>query len=281
MNNIILGHESFVLLDGIHLTGVDSVSISSRNNNSIDSPLGTEMGLTTPSSPTDQSMTLSRKLMYKDPIYQILGKDKTLQGQIHDINDNSYYGFESGYIRSYSINCAVGQLPKVNTSLGILDEISTDINRQKNGQPRNRPRKKTHPDIDSPSQKNIYITSEDFKDNRIVGFDFSVSLDHKVYYGIGSTSPYAIEQKRPIKYSASVQLELGKTYNTQTFDFLDSRQNKDVSIDIEGRNGTKLNNIKIPNASLVGRNLSQSQKGSVVMSLSYVGHLGGDRIFLP
>ena len=281
MINAILDHESFVLLDGFHLTGVNSVSLSSRSNNSINSPIGTERGLTSPSGPSDQSMSLSRILIYQDPIYDILGKDKMVVGQIHDEKNNSYYGFESGYLKNYSINCAVGSFTKVNTSLGILDEISSGINRKKNGDVRNGPRKKNHPRLDSTSQQTTSITSEDFQDNKVIGFNYSVSVDHKVYYGIGSVNPYAIEEKRPIKYTASVQLELSETYNDESFDFLRSRENRDISIDIEGKNGTKLNNVKIPNASLVGRDLSQSTNGTMTMSLSYIGHLGGDNKILP
>ncbi len=281
MTNAILDHESFVLLDGFHLTGVNSVSISSRNNSSVASPIGTDRGLTTPSGPIDQSMSLSRILICQDPIYDILGKDKTVVGQIHDEKNNYYYGFESGYIRSYSIDCAVGALPKVNTSLGILDEITSGVNRKKNGDIRRGPRKKNHPILDSSSQQTISIASEDFEDNKVIGFNYSVTIDHKVYYGIGSVNPYAIEQKRPIKYTASVQLELGQTYKGQTFDFLNSRENRDVSINIEGKNGTELNQLTIPKASLVGRDLSQSVNGTMTMSLSYVGHLGGDNEILP
>jgi len=281
MINAILDHESFVLLDGFHLTGVNSVSISSKNNSSIASPIGTEMGLTTPSGPTSQSMNLSRILIYQDPIYEVLGKNKTIAGQIHDEKNNSYYGFESGYIKSYSINCAVGSLPKVNTSLGILDEVTSGVNRKKNGDIRRGPRKKNHPIADASSQQTMNITSEDFQDNKVIGFNYSVGVDHEVYYGIGSVNPFAIEEKRPIKYTASVQLELSQSYNVETFDFLNSRDNRDISINIEGKNGTKLNQVKIPKASLVARNLSQSINGTMAMNLSYVGHLGGDNKILP
>lgn len=281
MINAILDHESFVLLDGFHLTGVNSVAISSKNNSSVYSPIGTEVGLTAPSGPTSQSMNLSRILIYQDPIYEVLGKNKTIAGQINDENTNSYYGFQSGYIKSYSINCAVGSLPKVNTSLGILDEITSGINRKKNGDVRMGPRKKNHPIADASSQQSMNITSEDFQGNKVIGFNYSVAIDHEVYYGIGSVNPYAIEEKRPIKYTASVQLELGKTYNVETFDFLNSRENKDISINIEGKNGTKLNQVKIPKASLVGRNLSQSVNGTMSMNLSYIGHLGADNKILP
>tara|TARA_R110000803_G_scaffold193756_1_gene256741 strand:+ start:3069 stop:3896 length:828 start_codon:yes stop_codon:yes gene_type:complete len=275
MFNGILSHESYVLLDGYHLTGVNSVSVSSKNSSSVISPIGTEMGLTIPSGPTQQSMSLSRHLIYQDPFFDYVGKDRPVKGEIHDLQNESFYGFESGYIKNYSVNCAVGSIPKVNTSFTILDEI-------KSGKvPEVGVSKKTHNTIESSSQGSISIESEDFQNNRVVGFDYSISVDQDVSYAIGSTLPFYIKEKRPIKYTASVQLELDKTYNSQSFDFLNSRQDRTISMDVKGRRGASLQYIEIPNASLVSRNLSQTAKGLMIMNLSYVGHLGADRDFLP
>lgn len=275
MFNGILSHESYVLLDGYHLTGVNSVSVSSKNSSSVISPIGTEMGLTIPSGPTQQSMSLSRHLIYQDPFFDYVGKDRPVKGEIHDLQNESFYGFESGYIKNYSVNCAVGSIPKVNTSFTILDEI-------KSGKaPEVGVSKKTHNTIESSSQGSISIESEDFQNNRVVGFDYSISVDQDISYAIGSTLPFYIKEKRPIKYTASVQLELDKTYNSQSFDFLNSRQDRTISMDVKGRRGASLQYIEIPNASLVSRNLSQTAKGLMIMNLSYVGHLGADRDFLP
>lgn len=281
MFNGILSHEAFVMLNGFHLTGVNSVSISSRNGNSLFNPLGTEMGITVPSGPATQVMSLSRTMIYKDPIYNLIGKNKPVIGQVQYEEDNSFYGFKSGYLSSYSINCALGSLPKVNTSINVLDEIVSGVNLKKNGDVRIGPRKKNHPTIESSSQKTISIESEDFQDNRVVGFDYAINIDTEVTYRIGSIYPCGIEEKRPIRYAASVQLELDKTYNTQSFDFLDSRQNRDISIDIKGRRGLDLRTIDMPNASLVSSNLSQSANGLMLMNLSYVGHDGATNKSLP
>lgn len=273
MFGAILDHDSYVMLDGYHLTGVTSASISSKNTSSILSPIGTEMGLTISSGPAQQNMSLSRNLIYNDPFFRNIGQEKIIKGEIHDLKNKSYYGFESGYLNSYSVNCAVGSMPKVNNSFLVLDEIKSGYNELVN--------KKTHPITETPSQRSISIDSEDFQGNRVVGFDYSINIDHEISYAIGSNFPYSIIEKRPLKYSATVQLELDKTYNTQTFDFLNEKQNRDISLDIKSRNGNTLQYVDIPNASLVSRNLSQSSKGLLLMNLSYIGHLGADRNFLP
>jgi hypothetical protein len=273
MFGAILDYESYVMLDGYHLTGVSSASISSKHSASVISPIGTEAGLTVSSGPVQQTMSLTRSLIYNDPFFNFIGKDKVIDGQVYDLKNDSYYGFESGYLSSYSVNCAVGSMPKVNNSLLILDEIKSGYKEFVN--------KKTHPVVNSPTQDSISIESEDFQGNRVVGFDYSVNIDHEVSYAIGSNLPYNIEEKRPLKYNASVQLELDKTYNSQSFDFLNRRQDRDISLDVKSRVGTLLQYIKIPNASLVSRNLSQRVNGQLLMNLSYVGHLGGDRKNLP
>jgi hypothetical protein len=273
MYGAILNYDSYVLLDGYHLTGVNNFAVSSRSSNSIKSPIGTENGTTFISGPTSQSFSLSRNLVFNDPFFDYIGKEKPIRGEIYDSKENSFYGFQSGYIKNYSVNCAVGAAPKVNTSFNILDEIKSGY--------LEKPNKKIHPEVQTSSQGSVLIESEDFQDNRVVGFDYSISVDQEVLYRIGSTNPAAIIEKRPIKYTASVQLELDKTYNGESFDFLRSRENRDISMNIASRRGVDLQNVTIPRASLISKNLSQNAQGVMLMNLLYVGHLGADREFYP
>ena len=56
------------------------------------------------------------------------------------------------------------------------------------------------------------------------------------------------------------------------FNFLNSREDKTVSFDIDGRTGANIQALTIPNASIVSENLSMSADGSLRLNLSYVGH---------
>lgn len=268
-----LNHKTKVFVDSYDLTGVTSVSISANQSNSVLTPIGTTRGSTLVSGPPNQQMSFSRSLIYSDPIFEYLYTSKPMKAGVLDFENDSFYSFESGFLKTYSVNCAVGASPKVNASFNVFDEIKSGEYSQFE--------KKVHNKIDVPNQSTINIESSDFGYNRVVGFDYSVSIDQKVLYSIGSTSPTSLVNLRPFRYSATVQLELEQSYDGGSFDFLRSREDRNISLDIEGRKGTKIQSFSMPNASLVGTNVSQSSQGLLKVDLSYIGTDGEKSPLLP
>ena len=123
-----------------------------------------------------------------------------------------------------------------------------------------------------PSQGSITATCDNSSTNRVVGFDYSLTLNKKPYYTIGSEAPVEVKHINPIQYSASVQIEVDDIFLQSGFDFLSTRENKSVSFSIKGRDGTTLQNLTIPKASLVSEQLTSSSDGAVRLTLNYLGH---------
>ncbi len=109
------------------LSGVQSLDVGYSNSSNIVAPLGSTRGVMTVGGATNQTVSFSRNLIYEDPILDFTGKSEVMKGSFN-YNNNTSYGFESGYLQSYSVNCAVGSVPKVNSSFVVYVEMKSGIN---------------------------------------------------------------------------------------------------------------------------------------------------------
>ena len=243
------------------LSGVESLDIGYSNSNNILAPLGSTRGLTAVGGATSQTVSFSRNLIYEDTILLFTGASEAMAGSFNYSNNTSY-GFNSGYLSSYSVNCAVGAIPKVNTSFVVYDEMKSGVNATG-----------TVPTpIYIPSQGSITATCDNSSTNRVIGFDYSLTMNKKPYYTIGSETPTEVKHIDPIQYSASVQLEVDDTFLQSGFDFLSQRDNKTVTFTLSAKNGDGIQQLTIPNASLISEQLNSSSDGSVRLTLNYIGH---------
>jgi len=258
-----LNDEVNVNIAGYELSGISSVDFSYSNSPNIVKPLGSKVGMTTVGGATQQNLSVSRHLIYDDHVLDYTGSS-SMVGNIR--YDSKSYSFSSGYLMNYSVNCAVGNVPKVNASFVILDELTSsseapgDVGSSE------------HSDIYIPSQGSISITCDNSTTNRVIGFDYSITANRKPYFSIGQESAVAIELIPPLEYSAQVQIEVDSAQPQNAYNFLTTRENKTVSFDINGRDGSDIQALTIPNATLVSESVSASDNGAVVLNLNYIGH---------
>tara|TARA_B110000285_G_scaffold61272_2_gene70439 strand:- start:3644 stop:9682 length:6039 start_codon:yes stop_codon:yes gene_type:complete len=254
-------HEARFFADGYELSGVDNVTFSYNNTANILKPLGTKDGLTTHSGPTRQTLSVSRVLTYNDPIFSYTG-EAPISGSI--FYEDNYYGFETGYLVDYSLNCAVGAVPRVSCNFQVASQMKSGVNANLAPQ--------SHPVIDIPTQGSISITCDNSTTNRVVGFDYGVKCERKAYLTIGSDDIVKVELLPPLEYNATVQLDVDDAFLQDAYKFLEEKENKTLSLNVNGRSGSLIQSVDIPNASLVGEDLQVSADGSTRITLKYIGH---------
>jgi hypothetical protein len=123
-----------------------------------------------------------------------------------------------------------------------------------------------------PSQGSISATCDNSSSNRVIGFDYSLTMNKKPYYTIGSETPVEVKHINPIQYTAAVQIDVDDTFLKSGFDFLNTREDKTVVFVLSAENGDGIQMLTIPNASLVSEQLNSSSDGSVRITLNYIGH---------
>ena len=175
------------------------------------------------------------------------------------------YGFNSGYMTEYMLNFAIGSIPKVTTNFTIFDSIISGNDSSSAF---------SFDDYLLPYQSACQITCDNATSNRVVGFDYSVKINRKPIYTIGSSLAAEVESIPPLEYSASVQIEIDDAFLQNSQNFLTNKENKNVSLSIDSDViGVPAITFNVPKASLVSEQLSASADGLLKLTLNYVGHL--------
>jgi hypothetical protein len=260
--NSINNNENKFYIQNQEILGIESIDINYSNSYNVNKILGSSKGVTTVSASPQQKISLSRYLIYNDNLLSYTG-NSAIKGSLN--YDGRFYGFNSGYLDEYMVNCAVGNIPKVTTNITVYDEMTTGKNAYGTA---------SAPLIYIPRQGNISITCDGSTTNRIVGFDYALKTYRKPIYTIGSKMPSEILSMPIIEYAATVQIDVDDAFLQSGFAFLSNRQNKTLSFSITSRDSlTTLQSLTIPNTSLVGESLSSSADGNIKLTLNYIGHL--------
>jgi len=264
MFNAKFNHESRFFAGDYEVSGIESLNLSYSAGSKIEYPLGTRKGFNSVASQNSQTLTINRNLIYEDYLLSYTGNN-SIDGSIY--YDGVHYGFNEGYLSSYSLNCAVGSVPRSSANIFILDEMMTGIDASDNFQVA------AHPLIDIPSQGSITMSCDNSSTNRISNFDYSINLKRKPFYGICNKRHQDIRLIPPVEYTCSVQIDVDEAFLGNSWAFFDERENKNVNLNVKGRGGTDLQSVNIPNASLVGESLDVSADGALKLSLNYQGHI--------
>ena len=256
----ISNYENKFFITGQQVVGIESIDINYSNSPTVNKILGSTKGLTTIGGTTQQKLSITRNLIYNDPLLSYTGSSNITGG----INyDNKSYRFNSGYLDEYMVNCAVGAVPKVTTNITVYDEMQTGVQFTDSN---------STPTILIPNQGSISVTCDNSTTNRVVGFDYAVKAYRKPMYTIGSLLPSEIVSFPILEYASSVQIDVDDAFLQSGLSFLKNRENKSISFIINGRNGSLIQSLSIPNASLVGESLSSSADGGIKLTLNYIGH---------
>jgi len=261
MFNSTSNYENQLYILNQEILGVESIDLSYSNSAVVSKMLGRSSSFTAIGGPASQQLSVSRNLIYDDPIYSYVD-GRSLSADL--VYNNKSCGFSNGYLTDYIVNCAVGSIPKVSTNFAIFDELVT----------RDRPSPTGSTTIYIPNQGSISLICDYSSTNRVVGFDYSIKIGKKPIYILGSKTPYEVVTISPPQYTASVQIDVDDAFLQNSFEFLTIRQYKTVEFSIKDKTLTNtIQTLSIPNASLVSESLSSSADGGVKLTLNYIGHL--------
>lgn len=257
---IVSNYENKFYIQSQEVLGIESIDINYSNSPTVNKFLGSNNGLTTISAATQQKLSVVRNLIYNDPFLSYTGSSN-INGGIN--YQNKTYKFDSGYLDEYMVSCAVGSIPKVTANITIYDEMKTGANFASST---------SFPTILIPNQGSILATCDNSTTNRIVGFDYAIKRYRKPIYTIGSIFPSEIISFPVLEYVSSVQIDVDDAFLQSGLSFLRNRENKSISFIINGRDGSLVQSLSIPNASLVGESLSSNSEGGIKLTLNYIGH---------
>jgi len=253
-------YENKFFIDDEQIVGIDSIDINYSNSSSVSKVLGATNVFTAIGGATQQKISITRHLIYSDNILSYTGATNITGGIEYD---GKSYRFNSGYLDEYMVSCAVGAIPKVTANITVYDEMETGVEFISSN---------SSPTILIPNQGSISVSCDNSTTNRVVGFDYAVKSFRKPIYTIGSLVPSEIVSLPILEYASSIQIDVDDAFLQSGLSFLKNRGDKSVSFTINGRDGSSIQSLTIPNASLVGESLSSSADGGVKLTLNYIGH---------
>ncbi len=255
-------YENKFFISGQEISGTENISISYSNNYTPTRFIGVGTAHALVASAVDKNISMSRYLIYQDPILNYTG-DAPMSGSVN--YRNSSYGFTSGYLTEYSVNCAVGTVPNINSSIVVYGEMRTGINQSGSV---------AAPTIYIPNQGSISLTADNTTTNRVVGFDYGIKIARTPIYKIGSQFPTEVIKPLGADFTASVQIDVDDAFAANAHNFLSTRENKTVIFTVRSRDlSTVLQTFTLPNASIVSETLTSSADGGVKLTINYAGQI--------
>lgn len=260
----VYNYENKIFFNDNEFVGLDSADFSYSHSQKTIKALGFSVGQTVVSGPVQQKISLSYPLIQGSPFYSALIQGIPIGSGSINYNGSSY-GFKSGYVENYSVNCAVGSIPRESSSISVFNQMERGINAS-GALPLSTIK-------GFPSQGTISVTCDNSTTNRVVGFDLSIKASVNPVNSVNFKQATSVAVSPILEYAATIQIDVDDAFLQNSFDFFNELEEKTINLTIQGRqDGTLFNSWDIPKATLVGESLSSSADGGVKLTLNYVGH---------
>lgn len=245
MKGAILNYENRFYLNNTPISGITSIDGDYTINYSPINTIGVGYNKQVISEVPVCQFGINRYLVYNEPFLNYTGE--TLNRQAQSFRGSINYqgksiGFESGYLMSFNVNCAVGEIPKTSSKINIFGDIGKGYSASGNF---------TTPYISVPQVKDITITCSGSSTNRITSFDYSINCPKKPVYIFRPSGylnsevtgpiipgfnyiPYEVLSNLPIEVDATFDLEVDDYETKRLYDQLNNDINSSFSINIKG-----------------------------------------------
>ena len=262
VKNAILNYEQQFYLSGILLSGVTSINGSYGIEEQPINIVGKGHTYPTLSNALVGNFSLSKYYIGRDPLLDYVG-DNPISGSVNF--NNKSFGFNSGYLTSYSMDCSIGSIPRSNASFQVFGNIGSGINALGAN---------VHPAIEIPNQGSIILNTTGYKNNRITNFKYNLSVGRSPIYKIGSPHPVQVDRKFPLTETASFEIEINDHEVIQLHEYLIKPRQQDISISLKNPiNENLIETITMEKARLLKHSLTSDSDNLMTLSLSYTAYI--------
>ncbi len=261
-SNSVLQYDQYFVANGYQLSGIDSVSVSYSVPLENALTLGSMFGYNL-NNPFQAEVSINRTCLYNDPLLSLTG-DSPISGSFK--YNGLSYGFTSGYLNRYSINCAIGELPSIACSITVYGELKPTLEVLPS---------QSHPSIFIPSPRSISVSGDNTSTNRVRGFSYELQINRQANFSIDSyQSVDEVVFLPPINISASLEFD-AVNFTPENYEFfISSREKKTFNININDRaSNNNILNLNIPNIELASQSLDSSAENKLSITNNYIGFL--------
>jgi hypothetical protein len=189
-----------------------------------------------------KNISFSRFLNQSDHLKFLTG-DAFCSGYV--LYDNKSFGFSSGFLTNYSVECGIGDIASATTDLIVYGNIGGNLQ---------------HPIAPSQNTDNIYvanfgsifINTNEGQTNRITSFEYNVNCERVPLFVLGSFSPSEVILKKPIDIELNLTLDIDDFESDDVQSLLCSPNIQNINIELKNCDYSQvIDNFIVPNARLV------------------------------
>ncbi len=280
----IRGENQSCFLGSGKLLGIDSIliqnNLGSQSMNYLG--IGNKQTFQIPNSEQSSEVTLNSYLINSDPFISLTGKEPINMFILKDKNNiNNNYCLISGYLSSYSAKFGINQIPQISTSLKFyknsgpiplnnLDPLSSGqlVDIQNNNYDI------IPSGLEIPYGGSLDLTLDEYNiGNRVQDFNIDIAIDRIAINNIGARFPKRLDIIFPINTKCSFTFDASNYSGIPLTDFPQSKKTQNISMVVNGQNGTLITSYSLPNMTLINENISQTTDNNKTITRSYQGYL--------
>lgn len=248
MNNALIQSEQSVFIDGVKLKGVTSVDGSYSHGVKPINVLGQGVVKSVVAEIPQADFSINRSLTLVDRLdpfgsssLSSLGS-KGFRGSFN--YGNKVFGFESGYVSSYSYSVAYGDIPQSNVGIKVFGDIGSGIYITnydssviyKNALDTfNATGDKVENDNLPIYPSDIHLAFRNSGSNRVTDFTLSADINYHEIYGVNSIIPLQVSPRYPLEVMVSFTLEADDYQTKRLSDALRTGTADSFSINVYSR----------------------------------------------
>jgi hypothetical protein len=167
-------------------------------------------------------------------------------------------------LNSYSISCAVNQIPTLTTSLTVLGEFGEGVNKSLSVLPKN--------DIKIANYGDIEVTLNDFQFNRLQNFTLTIDPNRNILYNLGNSYPFQIITNPPVITNLTFGVKVDDYQVKNIRDLLCQYKVESLGItfrDFKNPNGAPILSFNFNEAIFLGESYQGSVGDSSIVNLTY------------
>ena len=302
MKNSVVNYEHKLFLNEQGISGLRDFSASYNTNERQINTLGVGFARSVYGGSLEGSVSMTRDLLYDDPVLAFTGETPVSGTIIYD-DDAKVFGFNTGYLVSYSMDAAVGGTPTTNCRFVSFGGFGSGV---RNGELDTSGTRDQINKLSSANQGSISVTLNGSGTNRIVALSQSLDIQRFPIYGVNqgkSNLPVQVVTKYPIEVRTNFTVEVDDLDTAQLVDNLISgnyqvfnfriRESLRGSKEIEDHNfasvddhndlplqdaGSRtLYNFNSVTGKLVSQSINTSVDGVLNVSLGFVDYLNRNK----
>ena len=257
----ILKENQRLFIDSKEVLGIQDFSFNYDLPIDLTRYLGMETVTFSHSKPVTAEISINKLLIDNDNFINYTG-DNTFSGYLE--YKDKYFAFNSGILNSYSISCAVNEIPVLNTNLTILGEFGEGVDKSLSLLPKN--------DIKIANYSDIEVTLNDFEFNRLQNFSLTIDTNRNILYNLGSPYPFQIITNPPVVTNLTFGIKVDDYQVKNIRDLLCQYKVESLSIifkDFKNPNGSPILSFNFNEAIFLGESYQGSVGDSSVVNLNY------------